>query len=413
MILHGDHLQGRFKALLETHTRVDIATAWATGGEHLRVLADATKQKRRGLKVRAIVGITGNATRPDALEELNKITDGDLRLVGRGDGDCLFHAKLYLFGRHVHGFVTHHAWVGSAKFTNMGFGGNSKANEELVLEVGPGAGADALAAWFHERWDRCRTNSPASEVIRQYTKSWKPPHRDIQRIVSGLVSHRAELLDDAHCPLTIKAYQEALKTCEGMLQDEEWEILNPQRRSYMRVIDSRRQLLLGKTSWSQLDRNSQTQQKGSSARRTESEWWRLMGRMGRRHWPAVLGHETQIRSFLDTVVRANDREFPDIAVAALRELTDIEHVGSGTATLLLTLARPDRLLSLNSASAKGLASLSRQSRSTLGTPAHYRELLRWLYDQPWYAGPPPTDEDLVPVWRFRAALVDAFVYERT
>ena len=71
MILRGDNLHGRFKNLLETNTRVDIATAWATGGEHLRVLADATKQKRRGLRVRAIVGITGNATRPDALEEEN------------------------------------------------------------------------------------------------------------------------------------------------------------------------------------------------------------------------------------------------------------------------------------------------------------------------------------------------------
>ena len=379
MILRGDTLQGRFKDLLKTNTRVDIATAWATGGEHLRVLADATKQKRRGLKVRAIVGITGNATRPDALEELNRITGGDLRIVG-GDGGRLFHAKLYLFGQHIDGFVTHHAWVGSANFTNMGFGGNSKANEELVLEVGPGEGADALAAWFQERWDRCRTDSPASEVIRQYKKYWKPPYPDVQQIVSGLVSHR---------------------------------ILNPQRRSYMRVIDSRRKLLLGKTSWSQLDRDSQTQLKGSSASRTESEWWGLMGRMGRRHWPAVLDHETQIRALLDTVVRANDSEFPDIAVSAMRELTDIEHMGSGTATLLLTLARPDRLLSLNSASEKGLSNLSGKSRSTLGKPANYRKLLRWLYDQPWYAGPPPTDEDLVPVWRFRAALVDAFVYERT
>ena len=409
MILRGDNLHGRFKDLLKTNTRVDIATAWATGGEHLQVLADATKRKRRGVKVRAIVGITGNATRPDALEELNRITEGDLRIVA--DRGRLFHAKLYLFGRHIDGFVTRHAWVGSANFTNMGFGGHSKANEEIVLEVGPGEGADALAAWFQERWDRCPTDPPASEVIRRYKEDWKPPHPDVQQIVSGLVSHPIELLDDAHRPLTIKAYQEALKTCEGMLQDAEWEILNPQRRSYMRVIDSRRKLLLDKTSWSQLDRDSQTQLKGS-AHRTDSDWWGLMGRMSRRHWPAVLDHETKIRSLLDTVVRANDSEFPDIAVSAMRELTGIEHVGSGTATLLLTLARPDRLLSLNRASAEGLSDLSRKSRSTLGEPANYRKLLLWLYDQPWYASPRPTDEDLVPVWRFRAALVDAFVKVR-
>ena len=179
----------------------------------------------------------------------------------------------------------------------------------------------------------------------------------------------------------------------------------------MRVIDHRRKLLLGETSWSDLDRDSQTQLKGG-APRTDSSWWGLMGRMDRRHWPAVLHHETKIRSLLDRVVRANDSEFPDIAVSAMRELKGIEYVSYGTATLLLTLARPDRLLSLNSASKKGLSELSRKRPSTLGEPANYCKLLRWLYDQPWYAGPPPSEEDLVPVWDFRAALVDAFVKVR-
>ena len=409
MILRGDNLHGRFKDLLKTNTRVDIATAWATGGEHLQVLADATKRKRRGVKVRAIVGITGNATRPDALEDLSRITHGDLRIVG--DGGRLFHPKLYLFGRHIDGFVTRHAWVGSANFTHMGFGGHSKANEEIMLEVGPGERADAFAAWFQERWDRCPTDPPVSAVIRRYTEDWKrnPPHSDVLRTVSGLVSHRIELLFDAHRPLTFKAYfkayQEALNRCEEKLLD------NSQRRSYMKVIDHRRKLLLGETSWSDLDRDSQTQLKGG-APRTDSSSWGLMGRMGRRHWPAVLHHETKIRSLLDRVVRANDSEFPDIAVSAMRELKGIEYVSYGTATLLLTLARPDRLLSLNSASKKGLSELSRKRPSTLGEPANYCKLLRWLYDQPWYAGPPPSEEDLVPVWDFRAALVDAFVKGR-
>ena len=88
-------------------------------------------------------------------------------------------------------------------------------------------------------------------------------------------------------------------------------------------------------------------------------------------------------------------------------------MGYGTATLLLSLARPDRLLSLNGASEKGFGALSRMSHSTLDRPENYRELLQWLYDQPWYADGPAADEDLVPIWRFRATLVDAFVYERT
>ena len=96
----------------------------------------------------------------------------------------------------------------------------------------------------------------------------------------------------------------------------------------------------------------------------------------------------------------------------MQELTAIRHVGYGSATLLLTLARPDRLLSLNAASAKGLGALSGQSYSTLGRPENYRKLLQWLYKQPWYEGGEPEDEDLAAIWRVRAALVDSFVYER-
>ena len=87
-------------------------------------------------------------------------------------------------------------------------------------------------------------------------------------------------------------------------------------------------------------------------------------------------------------------------------------MGYGTATLLLTLARPDRLLSLNGASKKGLGALSGLRYSTLGQPENYRKLLQWLYKQPWYKGGEPRDEDLAAIWRVRAALVDSFVYER-
>ena len=411
-ILCGNDLPIRLKHLLKTHTHVDIATAWATGGEHLRALAEAASRERRGVKVRAIVGIAGNATRPDALEELSRITAGDLRIVP--EGDRLFHPKLYLFGRHRDGIVTRQAWIGSANFTKAGFGGHSRANEEIMLEVGPGERADALAAWFQQRWDQCPMDPPVSEVIRRYTDDWKrsPPHPSVQLTVSGSVSHRRDLLHDAHRPLTIEGYRQALEKCEKTLKDGGWEILNPRGRSYMRVISRRHELLLGNASWSQLDPESQTQLQGG-VHRTDSHWWGLMGRVRHSHMRAVLRHETQIRASLDSVVKAHDTDFPDIAVAAMQELTTIRYVGYGTATLLLTLARPDRLLSLNSASSKGLGGLSGRSHSTLGEPKNYRRLLRWLYDQPWHRDAAPTNEGLAQVWQFRAALVDAFVYEWT
>ena len=406
-VLCGDNLHARFTALLSSAHSVDIATAWATPGEHLRALDAAAN---RGVKIRAIVGISGNATHPDALKELSKITAGDLRIVPRGDR--LFHPKLYLFEWHGDGIVKRQAWIGSANLTKAGFGGHSNANEEIVLEVGPGEWADELADWFQERWDRCRMDSPVSEEIRRYTEDWKrsPPHRQVREITSA-VSDRRDLLD-AHRPLTLRGYRQALKECEEELRDKGWEVLDPQGRSYMRVISDRRKLLLGAASWSQLDADFQKRLKGSY-RGNDLEWWGLMGRMGRTNWPAVRHHEKKIRASLDAVLQAHDDEFPDIAVDAMRELRDIDNVGYGTATLLLTLARPDRLLSLNRASENGLGALASKSPSTLRKPEKYGELLRWLYGQRWYNDGPPTDEGLARIWGFRAALVDSFVYEPT
>ena len=409
----GDDLHTRFTALLSTASAVDIATAWATPGEHLRALDAAAN---RGVKVRAIVGISGNATHPDALDELSRITAGDLRIIPKRER--LFHPKLYLFEWHEGGIVKRHAWIGSANFTRAGFGSHSNANEEIVLEVGPGDRADALADWFQERWDRCRMDSRVSEVIRRrYEEDWKrsPPHRHLRQITSGSVSDPRDLLDDdAHRPLSLEGYRQALNECEKHLRDEErgWEILDPQGRSYVRVISDRRKLLLGKERWSELDVDSQKRLKGSY-RRKDLKWWGLTGTMGRKNWPAVRQNESKIRASLDAVRQAHDDDFPDIAVDAMRALLDIDNVGYGTATLLLTLARPDRLLSLNTRSRKGYGALSRMSPSALRKPENYHKLLRWLYRQPWYKDGPPTDEGLVRIWKFRAALVDAFVCEPT
>ena len=102
----------------------------------------------------------------------------------------------------------------------------------------------------------------------------------------------------------------------------------------------------------------------------------LLGRITRSHGKAVWDHEDRIRPILDNVVSADDAEFPDVAVDAMQQLTSIDKVAHGTATLLLALARPDRLLSLNRASQKAYGKLAGMSPSTLGEPDNYRQLLQ-------------------------------------
>ena len=405
-VICGNDLLDRFTDRLSHADSVDIATAWASPGLHLQALGAAAD---RGVKVRTIVGISGNATHPNALMKLSKITAGDLRIVPKGDH--LFHPKLYLFERHRGGKVKRHAWIGSANLTRAGFGGSSKPNEEIILEVDPGEQADALADWFQERWNHFRMDSHVSEEICQYAENWTPPHPQVQ-LITGRQIRRDLLGDYVSQPLTLEEYRQALIRCEELLRDEgrKWKILDPQCKSYMKAIAERGKLLQGNARWSELNSDSLRRLKGSNGSENQA-WWGLTGRMGRTNWPAVLKSEEEIKGHLNTVRQAKEHEFPDVAVDAMRALMDIDYVGYGTATLLLTLARPDRLLSLNTASEKGYGKLSRMSYSTLGKPENYHKLLQWLYDLPWYKDAPPRDEGLLAIWKFRAALVDSFVYE--
>lgn len=83
-VLCGYSLLARLKNPLNSNTHGDIATAWAAGGKHSRALAAAANRDSRSVKVLAIVGTVANATHPDALEELIRITDSDLRTTEQG-----------------------------------------------------------------------------------------------------------------------------------------------------------------------------------------------------------------------------------------------------------------------------------------------------------------------------------------
>lgn len=137
--------------------RVDIATAWATEGPALDSLEEATKQ--RNVRVRALVGVAGGHTSPDALKRLCKL--GEVRLADGGSG--LFHVKLYLF----RGRRTSIAWVGSANFTNPGF----EKNEEVLLETTDTAD---VAEWFENRWEGI-DGKQSRRRLQEYCKTWERP----------------------------------------------------------------------------------------------------------------------------------------------------------------------------------------------------------------------------------------------
>ena len=96
-------------------------------------------------------------------------------------------------------------------------------------------------------------------VDTQKTGSRTPLIQTSESSFWGRVSHRSDLLDNAHRPLTLQEYRQALKRCEKMLQEQErdWGILNPRGRSYMSAISERQRVQLGEATWSQPNGESQ------------------------------------------------------------------------------------------------------------------------------------------------------------
>ena len=106
-----DGFVGRFDKLAQQADSVWLGSAWITRSEAFARLLPY------GNRVRALAGIHGNATDPDAIQAL--IDAGcHVRLV---KGGPLFHPKLYLF-RRCRGKTV--GWIGSANFTGGGFAGN-------------------------------------------------------------------------------------------------------------------------------------------------------------------------------------------------------------------------------------------------------------------------------------------------
>ena len=167
MIFTGENILSGFKKRLEGATRIHIATAWATPGLHLDALGTAVQGNE--LKVRAIVGTHSNATDPVALEHLKNL--GKLRLAKEPP---LFHSKVYIFESEN---GASRAWVGSANFTQAGFGNRNVETMYETKDVKP------FLEEFKQQWSQLE---PATgKEINEYKERRRrnPPKRDIEKLV--------------------------------------------------------------------------------------------------------------------------------------------------------------------------------------------------------------------------------------
>ena len=106
-----------------------------------------------------------------------------------------------------------------------------------------------------------------------------------------------------------------------------------------------------------------------------------------------------------------DSEFLGKVREAYETISGEKGFGTGSTTRLLTLARPDVLISVNSKSARKLAKQSGLKGARIKSSAGYGCLIEWVMKGGWWKGVRPETAPEQEYWDYRAALLDALVNE--
>ncbi len=400
MLITHKNILDRFSQNLEWATEIDLATAWATPNRGLCAL----RRKTPPPVVRAIVGLWGNITHPNALRELADM--GELRAGPASNERRRFHPKIYIFrgaGRSL-------AWIGSANFTCPGFGGDEKVlgHEEALFET---SDTKAAECWFNQLRARCTVLDEVA--INFYADHWRK-HRPPQQAKTWDPASLDEsppvwLLNEVD---DWRSYVAALKQCDQWWErwsrkhhpNNPWSVLG-ERNSWRETIRKLGSVVRG--DWHDLGDGDQSRLLGLG-----KDNWALLGRMRGSAKPTVFGrYGEKIQTVIRRLCLANDADFPDAAIEAYASLVDLDGIRKGIASRLLTLAKPDRFVSLNDGSRNGLATFFDLAPSTLGTTQKYGCLLEKINDLAWFRDPPPKDARNKEIWGMRAALLDCFVYK--
>lgn len=388
--------------------RIDMALAWVRQTSLLdQLVARASSGK---LVLRVLVGLDTSFSQRVALERLHAA--GQLRLVRSTQG--LFHPKLYIF--HLPDRII--VWVGSANFTNSGFYSNTEAVAQFEQNT------QSAEDWFAERWKE-QEGQDTARLLKEYRentqyKESKEPSGDIQ---SG-TKHPAsdELFAETSLHHSWDRHIAKLYQYDAYWREKTKNITYPfsvldDYNSYISTI-AEGNAIASYPSWDTLSQREATILLGTDDRYGVSG---LLGSLRGagvvkniffKSTPKNLSIRRMIHGAVQATITARSKEaYLRAAREAIARITDLERVNIATASRLLTLARPDKAISVNGGSADGLARLTGHSRSRIMDPSHYLELLQWLYSLPWYQHACPDDPLERRIWQYRAALVDAFVYD--
>lgn len=411
MLLTEDTLLAALEESLASADAVDLAVAWAGPGKAVaRILEFARRSPGR---LRAIVGIAGNATYPRVLQDLHG--SAELRIPS---SNPLFHPKLFLFRKGSQATV----WVGSANLTRCGF----EQNAELVSVV---VDDGSYKRWF-DGWWRSLEPDP-SEIIKRYTAAWKPPTRPAEG--------ERKSAEPGAVPIAKQQFQQligsvsdwssfasALKRASAYWNERYGFTVDGEFRSWLNTVTLGNEIVR-RPSWGDLSKHDYQILMGIEVDIDGvSAGYGLLGSMkGAGDAKNVFNEASaenlrireRIRAALQPGITADASAFPKAALDFIGTVEDLRGFSGGVATRLLALARPDLAVSVNKGSRDALSAWSGVPKTALSKSsggkrgASYASLLDFLADQGWYANPTPKGTRERGMADARAALLDCLVYD--
>lgn len=409
----GNQLPRRFEQLASRAERIDVAVAWARPCEAIEALAQSAAD------IRIVIGISKSFTDPSTLKRLIGLKNVRLRIVpDDGESWRIFHPKYYCF----HGKTTL-CWIGSANLTAGGFGGNDELVHEFELE------SEEDRRWFNDLWGRFVDQDPRP-IIQKYEQRYKPP----SRIPRPAGPERAAGLPSLAEINTWEDFVEGLRTYDRYYRSHQhrykFDVLG-ETHSWLHTIRIGREVAR-RRDWTNLTPRECYILRGVTRRHDNEGDWALLGTLrggapyvfNNANMPRVEPIRTQIQDQLQEVLNTDPKHVAVVAQGAMETIRRMRHmkdaragIGHAAATRWLALARPEHLVSVNSASASRLGKASvfppGSAPDSEALANAYSDFLTWLHDRPWFNEfneSQPDDPLERDIWNCRAALVDVFAY---
>ena len=377
---------------------IQLCVAWASGAgskaPHWMALDLSTVR-------RAIVGIDFHHTEPAALRAL-RAQPGRLKIIQDSEGT--FHPKVLLGTKGTE----RRAIIGSSNFTVGGFSGNTELN--VLIEGAAGSAPFAeLEAFIEAQWSRPEAWEPTEEELDAYERAYKRRRTRRRRPALRSGDRRAPLTSSQILSASWGEYARLILDQEGKLSSNGDQIRVQGAGSYLAEAKACRKTWARKQGFAELSR-SRRELLAGYGRRSSGNFGRMS--VSAPFMRAMRSSVEDIARHLDQVPAIGAMS-PDEVRGVLEGLVAVRGVALGAASRLLSGCRADLFFPVNGANIGRAQSVfgAMRNESTAHRINDYINALEMLWATPWYQAPMPDDNPQRAIWRARAAMIDALLYE--